>query len=103
MKLPVAESDAERAREERWAAVLDDLLQSVWSAEALELPDDLGPLPAHLVGTATTVLERQREAMEQLSAQRDEVAAELSSLASIRPSRSATGSTPRSSTLGTNL
>lgn len=89
-------------RDERWNAVLDDLEASIWTVEQLELPDDLGPLPAHLVARASLILEQQLAAMDELGAARAEVEAELDSIARLRPSRGVTAPV-RSSTFTTTL
>lgn len=89
-------------RDERWNAVLDDLEASIWTVEQLELPDDLGPLPAHLVERASRILEQQVAAMDELGAARAEVEAELESIARLRPARAVTAPV-RSSTFTTTL
>jgi hypothetical protein len=73
--------------DDRWNAVLDALLESVATGEPVDLPDDLGPLPAHLAERATEVLDVQRRAMQELGARRDEVAAELAALPRGRAAR----------------
>jgi hypothetical protein len=93
---------ADHLRDERWNAVLDDLEASIWTGEQLELPDDLGPLPAHLVARASLILEQQLAAMDELGIARAEVAAELESIARLRPSRSVTAP-QRNATFTTSL
>jgi hypothetical protein len=72
---------------ERWSDVLDAMADPLRSADALALPDDLGPLPAELVQRAAAILEQQLTAMELLAEQRDQVADELASLSRSRGPR----------------
>ena len=89
--------------ERRWAQTLEALADSITSGEPVELPDDLGPMPPHLVELATAVLHAHQAAIEQVAAERDRVGAQLMALHRARPSRVAAASADRSSTFGTLL
>lgn len=92
--------------QERWSDVLDAMADPLRAADALALPDDLGPLPAELVQRAAAILEQQLIAMDLLAEQRDQVADELASLTRSRGPRtssSRSGVAEGGSTFGTTL
>lgn len=91
---------------ERWSDVLDAMADPLRAADALALPDDLGPLPAELVQRAAAILEQQLMAMDLLAEQRDQVADELASLARSRGPRTSSARSSAAegaSTFGTTL
>ncbi len=57
--------------EQRWVETLDALAASITTGEPVDLPDDLGPLPPHLVEQATLVLARPRGRDRAVTAERD--------------------------------
>jgi hypothetical protein len=87
----------------RWIETLDALAASLTTGEPVELPDDLGPLPPHLLDKAKLVLAAHEAAIEQVTAERDRVGAQLTALHRTRPTRSAMAPMAGSSTLGTSL
>lgn len=89
--------------EQRWVETLDALAASITTGEPVDLPDDLGPMPPHLVEQATLVLAAHEAAIEQVTAERDRIGAQLTALHRARPPRSTVASTERSSTFGTLL
>lgn len=89
--------------EQRWVETLDALAASITTGEPVDLPDDLGPLPPHLVEQATLVLAAHEAAIEQVTAERDRIGAQLTALHRSRPSRAAVAPAERGSGFGTLL